>query len=554
MKIYDAHIHAKGTKPAPEKMLNDMRTLGVYAGCVFSEPPVEQNSAFGAAKTFDARLEEVLNWSIGHEDRIFPIMWIYPYEENIIENIRRAVSAGVVGFKMICSDYYIYEEQPMMVLREIARLGVPVLFHSGILWDGHPSSKYNRPVNWESLLDIDGLKFSMGHCSWPWVDECVAMYGKFLDAHKGGKSAEMFFDITPGTPPLYRRELFTKLYQAGYDASKNILVGFDCIADSYDVAYAGGCLERDKKILDELGISRDCRENMYQNNLLRFLGKPNSTKPTENHTEGVNPEVRTVIEKWYKRLGFPAYYDREFYSALDAIPISDVITYDSYDTDCTDGKRNLLSYLFMCEDVERRTIPLGIPSEIITETFKDIVTWCKTWSDIKGELYLGELKWLKYHISGSIFRLGRLQFNMADAECDIEKYGIKKGDHVLEIHIPEGGKLTPELCQASLDMARKFFAEYFPDFNYKCFTCHSWLLDDTLGEYLPHDSGIMSFGNMFDKISADESYALIKYLFEWDTTPTNIKYRYPISSLAAKVRDAVLRGKKFHETLGVIEK
>ena len=64
--------------------------------------------------------------------------------------------------------------------KEIAKLNVPVIFHTGILWDGRVSSNYNRPLHWESLLPITNLRFSMGHCSWPWVDECIALYGKFL--------------------------------------------------------------------------------------------------------------------------------------------------------------------------------------------------------------------------------------------------------------------------------------------------------------------------------------------------------------------------------------
>jgi hypothetical protein len=153
-----------------------------------------------------------------------------------------------------------------------------------------------------------------------------------------------------------------------------------------------------------------------------------------------------------------------------------------------------------------------------------------------------------------LFRLGRLQFCMAVSVQDIPKYGIKKGDNVMEIHIPSGENLDIEECKRSIEDAKKFFAEYFPEFKYSVFTCYSWLLDDTLKKYLPEQSRILQFGNMFDKIMREERLDLIKYIFSYDTTITNIKCRYPISSFAAKIQKAVLAGEKFFEVLGVIEK
>ncbi|MBE6582953.1 MAG: hypothetical protein E7648_06805 [Ruminococcaceae bacterium] len=265
-------------------------------------------------------------------------------------------------------------------------------------------------------------------------------------------------------------------------------------------------------------------------------------------------ETKLIIKKWYKTLSFPSEYDVEFYNALNAIPISDVITLDAYNKDCKDGKRNLLSYLYMCESTYNEARKIGIPESVILDTLSDVVTWCITWSNVKGELYLGELGWLSCHLGLKLFRLGRLQFCMAKAMHDIPKYGIKIGDNVMEIHIPAGESLTPANCEDSISHAKEFFAKYFPEFEYSVFTCHSWLLDDTLKEFLPDDSGIIRFGNMFDKISEEESTALLRYVFTWDTTELNLKDQVPRSSLAKAVQEEIANGKKFHQTLGVITK
>lgn len=564
MPIYDMHIHCKKTAPEPEKLLCEMEKAGIYGGCVFSAPPAVQSidpDYLGGGATFEERLNELMGWCEPSDGRLFPVMWVHPYEEGILENAERAVKEGVRAFKLICGNYYVYDEKCMALLRKIASLNVPVIFHTGILWDGNVSSSYNRPVNWEALIEIEGLRFSMGHCSWPWIDECIALYGKFLNAKTQGRNVEMFFDITPGTPEIYRRELLSKLYTVGYNVGDNILFGLDSFACSYSSAWAKKWLSVDGKLLDELGVSKKYREKLYCGNLMRFLGLTKEdvminapVTDNSNAWSPVEPSVKEVIRYWYSRLSFPKEYNGVFEELLSRIKVSDAITVEGYDVFCPDGERNLLSYLYLCSEAAEKCRERGIPEEVITDTLSDIVIWTKNWSAVKGHLCLFELGWLKRHLSGKLFRLGRLQFCMDGAERDIPSYGIKKGDNVMEIHIPAGQSLTDEAVRDSIERAKEFFAKYFPEYKYSVFTCHSWLLDDDLKEYLPEDSGIIRFGNMFDKVASDDSNAIVRYLFPWDTTVLNIGHRHPVSSLAKKVQRAVTGGKTFHETLGVIRK
>lgn len=556
MKIYDMHIHARNIKPDPAGMLAAMEKAGTYGGCVFSNHPIGLKDG----TPFEERLNEILAWSKGYEDRIFPVMWIHPYEDNIIENLRRAKEAGVVAIKIICNDFYIYEERPMEVVKEIARLGLPIIFHTGILWDGEVSSAYNRPLNFESLINVEGLKFSMGHCSWPWIDECVALYGKYLNALTEGKNVEMFFDITPGTPEIYREELFTKLYYAGYNSGDNIMFGTDANADAYRPEWSKNWLDIDRKILDQLGVSLENREKLYCGNLMRFLGKNNvevqkdAPVPDDTHAwSPENPETKKIIEKWYARLKFPKSYDKEFKRALAEIKISDAITINDYNLLSTDGKRNLLSYLFFCEKLEEKYKNAGIPEEILMATLKDLPIWTREWSNVKGELYLGELDWLKRHFVMNLFRIGRLQYAFAISYHDIPEFGIKKGDNVIEVHIPAGEKLDTDECRKSIAAAREFFKQYYPNYKYSYFICHSWLLDETLKKYLPKESNILAFGDLFNRVIEEDSNALLRYIFRWDTTEENLPHAVCNSSFSERVKKAVMKGETFHETIGVIK-
>jgi predicted TIM-barrel fold metal-dependent hydrolase len=272
MKILDAHIHSNIGKPVPDDCLARMDKCGISGGSVFSpapESPIDPNGV-----SYDARLKSILEWTNGYEDRLFPVMWIHPFEKDALEKARDAVNHGIKAFKMICDCYYVYEKESMDLLKEIAKLGKPVFFHSGILWNSYVSSKYNRPLHWEALLEIAGLKFSLAHCSWPWYDEAIALYGKFLNAYatRPEISSEMFLDLTPGTPVSYRRDLLCKLFSSGYDVPHNILFGTDCTCNSYNSDWAARWIEIDGKHYDEIGVGQRIRELVFGENYLRFIG------------------------------------------------------------------------------------------------------------------------------------------------------------------------------------------------------------------------------------------------------------------------------------------
>ena len=268
------------------------------------------------------------------------------------------------------------------------------------------------------------------------------------------------------------------------------------------------------------------------------------------------PDKRTadVIEKWYKRIGFPEKYDGEFYKALSKIYVPPETSIETYDLKCEDGKKNLLSFLYMCEALSERYAEAGIPDEILDGTVRDIRLWTDSWSEVKGELYLGELPWLEYHMKMKLFRIGRLQFCHTMAKRAYPKLGISEDDGTLDVHIPADGRLDIDECRRSFAAAREFYAEYFPVAGYTYFNCHSWLLDPTLKKYLGPDSNIIRFGDMFERVRDDESLALLRYIFRWDVRGTDmLKDIEPTSGFSAKIKEAAIGGEVFHETMGIIK-
>jgi len=266
----------------------------------------------------------------------------------------------------------------------------------------------------------------------------------------------------------------------------------------------------------------------------------------------MHTETSAIIEKWYKKLNFNSKYDAEFYDALNTIPIPASTSISTYPLDTMEGKKNLLSFLYMCEALAEVYAQKGIGEDILLDSLSDIVIWCNEWSEHKGELFLGETGWVARTMQFRIFRLGRLQFCIETVSEKFTKFGMRLGESFLSIHIPKGEPLDIDECKKSLAMAREFFAKYFPEIRYSYFSCNSWLLDETLQTLLPESSNILQFAKLFNKVDAQESYDIIRFVFGLGVTKENISEQPCHSGLAKKVQARVLANKPFYLTRGLI--
>ena len=566
IKKFDMHIHTRGKATAtPEELISKMSDCGIYGGAIFSNGPKE----FWNIGTGEERLWDVLSFCEGHPDRLFPVLWIHPDEKNAKELIKKAIDNGICGFKMICNNFYVYEKKSMDLLEMIAEADKPVFFHSGILWDATNSSNYNRPLFWENLINVKNLRFSMGHCSWPWIDECIALYGKFLNGYantnSNEKNAEMFFDITPGTPEIYRRELLTKLYTVGYDVIDNVMFGSDASSENYSGEWLKKWLKIDGEILDSLGADDMIKQKLYHDNLLRFLGKKQKdfihNSPSSDNSNAFvigkkrkSDEVIDFARSEYKRQGLDEFYGLDFDDALLSELNEAYKLYLNWNGIFTSDnpKTNLLLSLLLAYRLKCLYGEKGIPDDILRATLSDIGIWAKTYYSYSGEMGIAELDWINNHLNFKIFRLGRLQFEIKKSPFDFED--IKKGDPIISMHIPEGEPLLKEKCEESLNLARKFFAKYFPEHNYSYFYCHSWLLDQTNAEFLGENSNIVKFASLFRKISRDETLAATKYVFRWNITADEVAGAKAETKLQKAIQAHLAEGKKLYATGGLIKK
>jgi len=278
----DCHVHSSIADVGHTDILDNMKAGGFDGGSVFSQSP---SRGLRDAPSAEERIDAVLKICDGHK-YLFPFFFIDPTEPDAAEQAELAGKKGILGFKIICSQHFPCDDRALPVYRKIAGLGKPILFHSGILYDGrNASGNFNRPCNFEGLLSVDGLRFALAHVSWPWTDECIAVYGKFNSARSrtSGGSGEMFIDLSPGTPRPYRKPVLDMLLFAGYNIKTNLIYGIDTSVYPYGSDYAKDILNYDESIFDEYyktggmfgrKLADDFREHLYYLNTLRFIGLP----------------------------------------------------------------------------------------------------------------------------------------------------------------------------------------------------------------------------------------------------------------------------------------
>ena len=265
-----------------------------------------------------------------------------------------------------------------------------------------------------------------------------------------------------------------------------------------------------------------------------------------------------AIEKWYKELSFPAEWEAEFQAERKrlkddffGIPAEDMIPALS---EKQDAGFNLLYCLNACETLEKRYMMKSIPRAVLLDTLHDIVIWAENYREETGRFGLTETGWIYNHLNMKLFRLGRLQFQFAEAEMDAVTCGLKKGDPVLAVHIPREDKLDYDACRNAYRTAIEFFNRYYPSYPYKAFTCGSWLLDEQLNHLLAPASNILRFQRDYDIVGSRPDNSALRYIFG-DRCRNLIVDEYPACTSLQKRAVALLKdGKTFFIGYGILKK
>ncbi|WP_379138553.1 acyltransferase domain-containing protein [Paenibacillus sp. sgz500958] len=245
----------------------------------------------------------------------------------------------------------------------------------------------------------------------------------------------------------------------------------------------------------------------------------------------------------------------------------------------------------------------GFSQTILVDTLSDYRVWMEKHRNRYGEWGLSEVGWLIHHLSGRLYKLGRLQFmpttytgrNKVYRQRESDELAIlsgtggsfsqdgresvfhetesyvtghrileggtadpetirlensdwelvlEEGDPVLDIHIQEGGSLNEADCEHSFGLAETFFAANGNGQSFKAFVCTSWLLSPQLGTVLPEDSNIVKFQRAFHLTpDGSDDGQLMERVF--GGRPENLSEAPRNTSLRRYVLDAIEQGVSF---------
>ena len=276
--LIDCHVHSWGNETA-RQILEGMDAAGLEKIILFAPPPGE----WGREESLSMRAASEWLAGIAEEGagRIIPFAWIEPTLPGAVDELDHAVvQLGFKGVKMIPNHWYPTDEVVFPVYEKMAELGVPLIAHSGILFGHTDGSRFCRPAYYEALVNFPGVRFALAHIGWPWVDECLAVAGRFrAHSRRAGQPMQMWIDTTPGTPPIWRTEALQKTL--AYLGHERILWGSD--ASGSTIAAAADKLASDRRILRGiLGSTAEVERSWMEENVLRFLGMGVCLAPDES--------------------------------------------------------------------------------------------------------------------------------------------------------------------------------------------------------------------------------------------------------------------------------
>jgi predicted TIM-barrel fold metal-dependent hydrolase len=259
MQIWDCHVHCHDGTETAEQVLREMDKAGITRVSLFSYFPgnVRELCPPPSRSQFRSAIDHVAAIQAAAPDRIHGLCWADPRTDGVVEEIEYALAdRGLHGVKMIPNHWSASDEFMYPLYEKLRELNKPIHFHSGILYAFGDSSRFCRPVLYEALINFPGLRFAMAHISWPWVDECIALFGHFNSvAHTRRTNCQMWIDCSRGTPDVWRLDALRKAVP--FCGTGRLMYGTDCYAGSIGAA-APTSVRKDTELLQGvLGLSSE---------------------------------------------------------------------------------------------------------------------------------------------------------------------------------------------------------------------------------------------------------------------------------------------------------
>ncbi|HEY8877443.1 MAG TPA: amidohydrolase family protein [Roseateles sp.] len=266
--LIDAHLHCTGRETRSD-VLRTLDEAEVDVGVLLA-PFLSDGYSLTDADSLRRANQHLADLVRGEGERLVGFAVVNPLHASAVDDLQRAIDAGLRGVKMVPSGWYPYDEAVQPLFARASQLKLPVLFHSGIFIDGR-SGRFCRPVFYEALRDHPGVRTTLAHVGWPWTDEAIAV--GLIDRIHGVPDAHAAFrfDLSFGPPPPYRRQVLKLALEV---LGPGLLqFGSDCFlpCPGAQLRERRGWLE---DLLKDLQVDAEAQNKIFSGTAADWLGPP----------------------------------------------------------------------------------------------------------------------------------------------------------------------------------------------------------------------------------------------------------------------------------------
>ncbi len=169
------------------------------------------------------------------------------------------------------------------------------------------------------------------------------------------------------------------------------------------------------------------------------------------------------------------------------------------------GLKALSIYLAAAQHTYEIYKGLGISRQVYLDSMEAFNLFVNEHMQSYGYYGFDRDHWIYRQLSAKIFRLGELEYELLTlSENSLPIGKALGGSPVLSVHIPSSSLLTRDALDTSYGMAKEFFFKHFPDYNYMCVYCATWLLSPVLKQFLKEGSHILEFQSDYEIVHVNK--------------------------------------------------
>ena len=207
----------------------------------------------------------------------------------------------------------------------------------------------------------------------------------------------------------------------------------------------------------------------------------------------------------------------------------------------TGGFKRLCCMLRCALRAKKEYERLGISEKIYRDTMGAFTRFVREHRESYGCYGFDRGSWTTRQVSCRLFRIGQMEYELTGLD----------GAPAVSLHIPTDVDLRPEVLRPSIRAGLAEFYRLFPEYVGKSVYCHSWLLSPQLKEFLPENSNILRFQELFDmEPEAVPGNDVLLWVFKNPRLP---RQDYPENtSLQRKLKQFFLHDGQFLEGKGYL--